>query len=80
MTSLVRDEELWKDALTLEEWMRKAILEGHEHLVIALMKTLPGSSKERYRKVWAEIKGLNNELGQGEQVPGQEDERIPIST
>jgi hypothetical protein len=46
----------WADASTLEQWMRKALAEGKDSDVVALLRNLPLEKREKYRMIWAEIK------------------------
>lgn len=46
----------WEECSSLEEWMRTALQEGQDAQVVALLRCLPDSVKEKYRKIWAEVK------------------------
>lgn len=54
----VRDlDPPWSQCGTLEEWIRKALKQGLDAEVAALVKLLPEEKKEKYRKIWKEVKG-----------------------
>lgn len=45
------------DGTTLEEWVRRALAEGRDAEVVALLRVLPDTSREKYRAIWREVKG-----------------------
>lgn len=47
----------WNEALTLEQFVKKAIEDGNEELVLVLLKLLPPEKKLVYRGIWKLHKG-----------------------
>ena len=43
------------DGISLEEWVEKMLREGYTAIVSMVIKTLPESSKERYRELYRKI-------------------------
>lgn len=50
-------DKSWEQALTLEAWMEKALSEGRDDEVIAVMKCIGEEKKERYREIWKRHRG-----------------------
>lgn len=46
----------WEHASTLETWVKNALRQGLEKEVIAIIRCLPESSREKYRAIWKEWK------------------------
>lgn len=46
----------WERAMSLEVWMEKALREGKDREVLAILKTLPEDKRERYRAIWTRVR------------------------
>lgn len=44
------------NGITMEDYVRQALEKGDEESVIRLIKSLPDSSREKYRKIWKEFR------------------------
>lgn len=56
MDTKTKDDLTWRGMITLEDFTRKAIEDGREQDVIALIKSLPESKRQRYRDLWKQEK------------------------